>query len=145
MTTIWHTNSSNFFIDLTIDVEEHILFWTYDNCVYEHRILTGLTSLAWCDFNHPDSAMPTLISYYDNKLYIVIPLSIQNSQIYYYDEHRNEDGEYRFLGEEHIDDGIVSLKFNHHSVQPGNMSVHLILSFIHFFRHTLVFTNQWRM
>lgn len=130
MTRIWPKNSSNFVIDLTIDVEEHILFWTYDNCVREYRILTGLTSLAWCDHHHDEFLpTPTLISYYSNKLYIVLPLT---TQIYYYDEHSNSDGVYILLGvKDTKNKPVTSLKFNHHSVQPGNMSVHFILSFIH--------------
>lgn len=116
VTTIWHKNISIPIIDLAIDVDEHILFWTYSDCIHEHRILTDLTSTAWCSSDHPVLATPTHISYYDNRLYFVLQLT---SEIYYYDEHSSMDGEYRYFGNLPTTH-VTSLKFNHHLVQPGN-------------------------
>lgn len=127
VTTIWSRNEV--VLDLTLDIQEQVLFWLSDLCVSEHRILSNHTIYGvWCDFHHdqfPDpSPLPSLINYFNDKLYILLH---SVDQLYYYNEHNSQDGLYQdtsswstiFEFELLHGDNITSFKFSHYSVQPG--------------------------
>ena len=135
--TLWtKPNSNKPILSLTIDISEHYLFWTYNNCAYEYRLLDSTNPITvWCDFhyNGQGTPPPTLLNYYDNRLFVLLPTV---NEIYHIDEHASEgsnDGLHiniRLWGlwihglldsDSLTGSNITSFKFYHYSIQPGNL------------------------
>jgi low density lipoprotein receptor-related protein 5/6 len=131
VTTLWTSPTNHEIKGLTIDIDEHFLFWTYDICLYEFRLLVHSdSSPIWCNYNHNDMSndgpSPTIISYLKDKVYALLPTS---HEVYEIDEHASEDsndvsfrelGSWSLLFDHFTNHEVTGMKFHHFTVQPGS-------------------------
>ena len=127
-------------LDLTLDVTEQILFWSWNRCIYEYQVLPNhVFEKVWCGSHHDNSPhtypSPSLLTYYDDQLHFLLP---SLDQVYYFMEHSGEDGErirlefWTTLFFSVSGRNVTSFKYSHHSVQPGKTPDKFIINFLAF-------------
>ena len=148
MSTIWTKTPQNISYvptnvpihDITLDVSEQFLFWSWNSCMYEYKILTShLIERIWCTLHHDEDPNgfhePTLLNYVDEvkRLYFLLP---SNDEVYYYNEHTQDDQNRVHLADwtalfEGVDPihgfNVTAMKFNHYTAQPGKILLLLLL------------------
>ena len=127
---IWTDSPEHPILDLTIDLSDHILFWTYNACVYEYHILeTGPPESIWCFDNHNEyphhdrDFNPSLLRYYNDK--VIMYLS-DRDEFLTLDEHTHYEEYYTssftITFDELFRNNIKDFVFRHFTIQPGNMT-----------------------
>ena len=103
-------------LDLTIDVNEHVLYWTHNLSLYRYNLTSQKLLLVFSSTKHP----PSKLSYYNEDVY-VLQYSNRICKV-----HKNGHKCVGFVflvtlffPDRPDDIPITGMAFNHYSVQPG--------------------------